>query len=295
MDDNNLEKRIEETLRITESRGYNLTKQKLADKLIGGKITIDQLEYAVKSMKNIVFDDFFIATTENPYFEKCKDRKEKNSHLNKIFLRIAKEFIDEYIQICPWVYCIMLTGSIGSEGVCEKDDIDLDLVVEDHTKYFSYLIAILLSLKYSIKYKKQFHDKYLGFISKVICISVIWEKHQVLPFTRKDEQIAFELLNVKVMYNSNFFRKILHNNLWLNNFFPQIFEENEYKKDNKVDEISISTKKKCPRIFENISFAFMFFFYKIIILSRSKNPALKDRMNLVEKVKYPYGIFDVPR
>lgn len=294
MDKDILQKRIEKTLKITEERGYNLTKKKLSEQLIGGKISINQLELTINSMKNIVSDDVYVSTKKNSYFKKCKERKEKNDQLNRTFLSIAKEFVDDYVKICPWVYCVMLTGSVASEGVCEDDDIDFNFVVNDGTKYISYLIAIILSFKYSLKYKKLFNYKYLGFISKVICVSVIWEKNQIFPFTRRDEQIAYEMLSVRILYNLDFFRKILHNNSWISNFFPQIIEKNGFKLDKEADNFIISEKKRWPKIFENLTFTLMYFANKIIIYSRLRNLDLKNRVNLVEKAKHPYGIFDVP-
>ncbi|HIH00196.1 MAG TPA: hypothetical protein HA258_06380 [Thermoplasmata archaeon] len=48
----------------------------------------------------------------------------------------------------------------------------------------------------------------------MICISFIWETHQVLPFQRNDGQLAFELLNAKVIYNPDFFRYFIRKNEW---------------------------------------------------------------------------------
>lgn len=290
-----LNERVVKTLEIVEKRGYNLTLKKLSENLLGGKIDIKKLKYNVRSFKNIDFDGVFIATLGNLYLKKCMKRRLTNDKLQPIYLKIAEEYSVDYVKFFPRVRCIMTAGSMATEGLGDDDDIDLNIVVQDGSKYTSYLFAILLSLKYSIKYRKQFNEKYLGLLTKVICISVIWEEHQVLSFTRRDEQIAYELLNVDILYNHTFFNNMLKDNRWLNNWFPQVFQKKHHIQE-KMNNVSPKRMKKTlPNIIENISMAIMFFFFKIIRMTRSKNQALQDRMDTVEKVKHPYGLFDVPK
>jgi len=292
MSDLNLNERVVKTLEIVEKRGYNLTIKKLSEVLIGGEIDKEELKRKIKNFKNVNFDGTFVATSGNLNTKKCMNRMVTNDNLQKIYTKIAEEYTTDYQKFCPWVKCIMVSGSMSTEGLGENDDIDFNLIVEDDSKYTSYLLSILLSLKYSIKYRNQFKEKYLRFLTKVICISVIWEEHQVLPFIRRDDQIAYELLNSKVLYNQKFFNNMLDHNLWLKNWFPQVFKKGSTI---KKDILSKHDKRILPNIIENISRKIMCALYIIIKTSRLKNIVQKERMSLCEKVKHPYGLFDIPK
>jgi len=289
-----LNKNVHKTLEIVEKRGYNLTIEKLSKNLLGGAIERELLLQKIKNFKNIDFDGEFIATKGNLNIRKCKKRKSTNDQLQNIFLKVANQFTADYIKICPWTLCIMIAGSMATGGLSEDDDIDLDIVVQDNSKYLSYLLAILLGLKYSIKYRKQFKSQYFNFLTKVICISVIWEEHQVIPFTRKDEQIAFELLNAKIIYNPSFFYKMINHNTWLKSYFPQIYKKNQHLQNKNNDLFIINGKKISSRTTEYLARLTMVILFKLVRFTRLKNHKLRERMDLVEKVKYPYGLFDIP-
>ncbi|HIH29423.1 MAG TPA: hypothetical protein HA260_06425 [Thermoplasmata archaeon] len=51
---------------------------------------------------------------------------------------------------------MLLSRSMASEGLGKGDDIDFDLIVPDDLKYTSYLLALLLRVKYSFRYGKDF-------------------------------------------------------------------------------------------------------------------------------------------
>jgi len=289
--DFSLNKRISKTLEIVEKRGYNLTIEKLSEYLIGGKININDLKKNIKNFKDIDFDGTFIATKGNLKAEKCKKRKKTNEILQPIYSRVLKEYVNDFVKFCPWTQCIMISGSMATDGLGENDDIDINIVVKDFSKYKCYLLALLISLKYSIKYKKLFNAKYFNFLKKVICINVIWEEHQVLPFIRKDGQIAYELINAKILYNPEFFSKMLDHNKWLNNWFPQIYERDYFSKK----AINKKSNKKSSKFIEYISMKLFFCLFKIVKMTRTKNKILLDRMDYVESVKHPYGFFDIPK
>ena len=295
-EDNNktLEKRIVDTLKIAESRGYNLTLEKLSENLVGGKKTKKEIFDAIKENKFFEFDGKFISTIGNLKSDKCKKRFQTNNDLQIQYLTIAQKFTSEFIKFCPFIKCIMISGSMASDGLCKDDDIDLNIVVDNGSKYTSWLLGILLSLKYSMKYRKEFNVKWFNSIARVICISVIWEKHQVIPFARKDLQIAYELfLNKKVLYNKKFYKQILFENQWLNEWFPQIYDEDE---DTGIEiEKKIINNKKPNRIIEFFSKTFIFLLYYWIEATIFWHDELINRMHYVNNAKYPYAILDIPK
>ena len=215
-----IKERIIKTLMIVEERGYNLTIEKLSKNLIGGEIDINILKQEIESCSDFDFDGVFVATSGNLQSEKCCRRLKINSKLHTLYDKIANEFLSDYKRLCPWIKCVMSAGSMASEDLVDKDDIDLNIIVEDNTKYITWLLGVFLCIKYSLKYRKQFNVRWFKIVNAVVCICVIWENNQVLPFTRRDKQIAYELfLNSKVLYNKQFYNKMLINNTWLKNGF----------------------------------------------------------------------------
>jgi hypothetical protein len=286
MTDNNdnqrLEQRITQTLQLAEERGYNLTIDQLSTKLIGGVVPVYELRQIIRTLKNIDIDHNFIATKGHLHLDKCQQRQQSNNNLQLCYQPIATKFIKEYTHLCPWVSCMMISGSMASEGLGEGDDIDFDLIVPTGFKYTSYLLALFLSFKYSILYGTQFWRRY------VICISVIWETQQVLPFQRNDGQLAFELLNAKVVYNPAFFTHLIKKNEWLKNYFPQMYHQ-------PTQEILLSSqhhqKGFLKTTIELFSRNILFMMVKVAMRTVFKDHNIKHRM----MVKHPYALFDEPQ
>jgi hypothetical protein len=279
---NCLHTNILQTLRLAEKRGYNLSLEQLSQQLIGGQIPLPELVPHLNTFNDIDSDGVFIATKGNLQSEKCRQRQESNRLLQPKYRKIVSEFIEDYLHLSPWIHCILLSGSMASEGIGYEDDIDLDIIVHDGFKYSSYFLALLLSLKYSLKYGNQFCRHY------VICISIIWENHQVFPFMRKDGQMAFELLNAKVVYNHCFFDNMIAQNTWLKSYFPQLYNNGE--KNSLLSSVPLNRKKKqFDWVLETCSKCITFILVKMgMFLMRENHEIMKRNI-----AKQPYTFFDV--
>ncbi len=291
--DKNIQKRIINTLEITEQRGYNLTIEQLSKYLIGGTTEKSQIEQIIHSMETIETEDGYVATKGHLELEKCRRRAMINPQLKPIYTTIAHEFVSDYIKLCPWVQCILLTGSMATDGLGKNDDIDFNLIVQDGTKYTSYLIAVFTGLKYALKYRKYVNLRYFRILPRIICISVIWEHYQVTPFLRQDEQVGFELLIAKTLFNQDFFSFMINNNCWLKNYFPQLFEQNTQK--NLIQTTIMPQSKKIPRVIEWIARHLVFLMYKSVYTCKFHDSWISQRMKYMRQVKHPYGLLDIPQ
>ena len=286
-----IEQRILRTIKLVEERGYGLTLRKLSKGLIGGPIGIDHIRRAVAASDKFSFDGAFVCVPGSGNVFKCHDRRKSNRTLGPVYLKIAKEYVSELSRLCPWVECIMLSGSAASGGIALGDDLDFDIVTKDGTKFITYLLALALGLKYSIKNKTLFKDRYFGFLPKVVCVNVVWEKRQVLPFVRQDEQMAYELMISKVMFNQRFHAKMIRRNLWLKDYFPQLLDRTLQDPDLVEHRERIASVKR-PRIMNIVASKLLQSLYQIIKLSRKNELEKLRRMEFVEAKKRPYGLFD---
>ena len=288
-----LGERIAGTLALAESRGYNLTLENLSTRLLGGPAPVEELREAVLRQGGLDFDGTFVGLRGRLRTEKCARRKEANGKWLPLALTVAQEYARDLVRLCPHVRCVMLAGSAASEGFCPEDDIDLNIVVRDGTKYTSYVTAALLSLQYSLRYGRKIGSRYMPGVPKVICINVVWEDNQAIPFARRDGQLAFELLNSVVLYNQGYYRRMLAANAWMSDFFPQMFAQNCHDGPGAVPEAEAGHGRP-SRAIERISRRMLFAMHGIVWGLRATRPDLRERMVLVEKVKRPYGIFDDP-
>lgn len=293
--DMDLKSRILRTVNIIDRRGYNLSLERLSRDLIGGSVDLNELENAVRDIDGIEYDGTYVAMEKRSFANKCSRRTAEHPKHYKRVMAIAKKYSEQYTNLNPWVKCVMVTGSVASGGYCDNDDIDLNIVVHDGAKYTSYLMAMLLSLGYSYRYGKKFRERYIPGIPKVICINVVWEEHQVHPFKRQDGQVAYELLNSKVIFNSDFFRSTIDKNPWLNGWYPQIFTRHKESK-RPEDETHTDDRNgiRSPGPLEFITKRALFSLFNIVRFARLKKQRARERMDFVENAKYPYGIFDEP-
>jgi predicted nucleotidyltransferase len=288
-----LGERVLRTLELADSRGYNLTFESLSALLVGGPAQVPELRECVQALEGADTDGDLVGLRGRLRTRKCARRRAANGRWGQYALSIAREYAAELARVCPNVRCVMLAGSAGSGGFCDRDDIDLNIVVRDGTKYTSYLTALLLSLKFSLRYGGRVGSRFLPGLKKVICVNVVWEERQVSPFARRDERLAFELLNSRVIYNEGFHRKMLERNAWAADLFPQLFTRGGGADPLPVPGAAGRAASPSPAV-EGFSRSFLFALYYFIWGLRGGQPRLRRRMRFVEEVKRPYGIFDVP-
>lgn len=295
-----LGERILRTLALADSRGYNLTYESLSTLLLGGAEDLPTVRDFVIGSDKVDHDDRFVGLKGRLWTSKCKRRLASNEKWGRLALSIASSFADEYARLNPDVRCVMLAGSAATGGFCDRDDIDLNIIVRDGTKYVSYVTALMLALKYSIRFGGLLGCRYFSRLRKVICINVVWEEGQVRPFARRDEQVAFELLNSVPIHNRPYYREMLSANPWIDGFFPQITQWNRLGDSARepctgAGNPSVAAPAATASLaLEALSRRTLFALFALVWGLRMGQPHLRKRMMEAEHLKKPYGIFDDP-
>jgi predicted nucleotidyltransferase len=232
--------------------------------------------------------------------DRSLERKRSNARLRDTYLSIAREYAAELASLCPFVRTIALCGSLATGGFSEEDDIDLNIITEDGCRYITYLMANLLGLKYSIRLRKKPVDRLhrMPLVPKVICVNVIVEESWTRPFSRQDEQMAFELLVSRPLYGAGYFREMLLSNRWLSSFFPQAYRESE-----ELSEVStrgtllasllrtVCSLRPMRGLLERLSKMISWAFYKFVHWTRRRDPEARERIEFIKRVKEPYEVF----
>lgn len=293
-------RRAEDTLLLMHRWGYAPTLDALAEGMLGGRVEPETLRRAVELSKSVrCIDGFLCARGWERLIDSSKGRVASNSRVNPGARRIARDFARDLTRAIPFVEAVALTGSVASGGYEPGDDIDFDLFVRSGTKYICYLAATMIGLRYSWRYRhvrlSPLHRTPL--LPKIICVNVVWPSDQSHPFLRQDAGMAFELLHCEPLVGSERFGRVLADNPWLSEYFPQIFERV------RVDTVSrqpggiarfLSALERRPRllkVIESASRRLAWVAYLVVQAGRKGDPAARARMEFLRRVKYPYEVF----
>ncbi|SNQ59360.1 hypothetical protein [Candidatus Methanoperedens nitratireducens] len=297
--DNNLAGRILRTLHLADRRGYAMCLPHLVKNLVYGEVTEEAVRKELQTMPGISHSDGIYCLKGSEHtLAKTRKRLACNGKYVKMYEEVARRFASEYASICPFVRCIAVAGSMASEGFSEDDDIDFNIFVERGCKYTVYLLGILLSIKYSLRYRRKPLAACAAtpFLPKLICINVIWEDEDVLPYKRQDEYLAYELLRQKPVLGLKFYLEVLSKNKWLGTYFPQI-----YRLDPSETGIKKTLAGRLLRLFysnkavshlgERMCREISYLLWRFVQFSRRNNPEAIERVRWVTAMQMPYALF----
>ncbi len=294
-----LSDRILMTLQIADRRGYGLSLSHLSKILVKGEVNEEIVKHQLSFMKEVSHNgDVFCLKGREELLAETKRRLDCNRVLGGIYEIKAKQLASQYASLCPFIRCIAIAGSMASGGFSEEDDIDFNIFVEKGTKYTVYFIGIFLALKYALMNRRKplSYKSATPFLPKFICINVIWEEHEALPYMRRDRYMAYELLRQKPVFGLRFYNEVLHKNMWVRSYFPQIY-------GSAPNEIHIkkTLMRKIIRLFysnniishtgELLSKKISYVLWSFVQFSRRNNTAARQRVKWVRSMQRPYALF----
>jgi len=292
--------RAEDTLRLMHDWGYAPTLSMLAADLLGGSVNVPALDQSLRFDAGIrLKGDFVCLRGDEHLLDKSMERVRSHRVLNGHARILAEDFARDVATVCPYVECIALSGSVASGGYDSRDDIDFDLFVRPGTKYLCYLLTILVSLKYSWRYRKvkgATLQKIAG-LPKVACVNVVWTQDQTKPFVRQDAAMAFELLHCQPLVGGNVFRQVLEDNRWIERYFPQLFGRTlidaTEARNTRFSRLlaGLERRPRMLRLLERISRSAAWLLYSFAQTAWGRQPATRARMAFLKRVKYPYEVF----
>lgn len=295
-----LEARLERTLALMHRWGYAPSVAVLAKQLLGGPVEVSRVRRALFGGSDLVLRDGFVCLRGHEHLlERSRVRVSLNRKLAAEAEHIARAYAQDLIRACPLVESVALSGSLASGGFGPHDDIDFDLIVRSGTKYTSYLVAHLVGLKYSLRYRERRLDElhHTPLLPKIACINVVWTEDQLRPFSRRDENMAFELLRCVPLFGVRTFQEVLQANAWIREYFPQTFErawlEDAPRKPSLLGRVLAEVQRN-PRALafvERLSRRIAWRLYSGVQGSRRRNPAAAARMEFLRRAKYPYEVF----
>lgn len=280
--------------------GYAPSIARLADQLLEGPADPRRVREVVLHRDDVtVRDDFVCLRGREHLLERSRSRVSMNAALAAEAGGIARSYARDLIRACPLVESVALSGSLASGGFGPHDDIDFDLIVQSGTKYTSYLLAHLVGLRYAWRYRDRRLDElhHTPVLPKIACINVVWTEDQTKPFTRRDENMAFELLRCVPLFGIRTFLEAIQGNAWIGDYFPQTFErvwpEDAPQSPSLLGRVlaGVQRNPRMLRFVERMSRRIAWRMYRGVQASRRRNPAAVARMDFLRRAKYPYEVF----
>ena len=292
--------RAGETLKIMHRWGYAPRIEALSAQLLGGPTNAENLNRELEAHPDLVVQDGFVSLRgQADLISGSRKRVKTHEKLGGEALVVARTFARDLASSCPVVNCIALSGSLASGGYGPQDDIDFDLIVQAGTKYLSYLIALLVGLKYSWKYRRRRLDEVHStpLFPKITCVNVVWPEDQSQPFVRQDEHMAFELLRCEPLSGAQAFRSVLDRNPWIGQYFPQAYNR-EWPIElpiplNFLGRIiaGIHRNSRMERLAEASSRTIAWILYRYVQRSRRRNSEAVAHVEFLRRAKFPYEVF----
>ncbi len=293
-------RRAEDTLLLMHRWGYAPSVSALADGLLGGAVEEETLLDALGSSDSVRCVDGFVCLRGwDHLIDPSRQRTLMHRLRNGEARSIALEFARDLVSLCPFVEAIALTGSVASGGYRPGDDVDFDLFVRSGTKYVAYLAATLVGLRFSWRFRGREQDALhrTPILPKVTCINVVWPRDQTRPFVRADAALAFELLRCEPLFGAARFREVLADNPWILELFPQAYDRVWADRfDSPSSALAgflewVGRRPRILRVLESTSRRVAWALYQLVQASRARDPAARERMAFLRRVKYPYEVF----
>jgi hypothetical protein len=289
-----LSKRVEATVRLVQRRGYAVPLKTLSEWLMGGAEPEEHVYEAVLHNEKLAISTGLVHSHNfSPErLTKSLQRQALHGEHQKQYWAEVERYVRELVQNAPQIRAVCLAGSMSAGGFVHSDDVDFNLFVEPGTRYTSYLQANLQALGFSLRHRHRPTDAYTQrpLLPKLMSINVIWTADQVQPFARQDSAMALEIFLSQPLWGESYFRAVLDHNLWLKEYFPQLFEP---KLSQSI--IAIPTLRRTPGsanpLLEKASRLLTYSAWRWVMWTRRHNPEALARVAHIRRCQSPYGLF----
>lgn len=140
-----------------------------------------------------------------PAVENVKNRIKKENYSQKLWKRAW--FITHIIKRFPFVRAVFITGSLSKNSSDTTSDLDFMLITANNRLWISRTMLMLFK-------KIFFLNSY-----KFFCINY-YVTEDNLNITERNIFTATEIVTIKATYNTVMMKKFIHENNWVNDFFP---------------------------------------------------------------------------
>lgn len=218
-------RRIEETARLLERRGYALPPGRLGDLCLEGPLTPDQVVRAVSASAALTLRGSLVLTREQAARAPViAARAASHREHAAPYLDITRRFVRRFVRANPYVLGVAIAGSLASGGFAAADDVDLNLIVEDGRRHLAYVALNAFGLGHALLHRGKPVDALSRrpLAPRLMTANLILERSQCFPLARQDADMAYEVLVGQPVYGAAVWRAVVDANPGLTGHFPQL-------------------------------------------------------------------------
>lgn len=260
-----MEKAIRKTLIYADIFDYPLKINELHKWLIGRKVTLRQLNKALKVSRK-----YYSLKGRNSLVLQRK-RREKQS---EVYFKKAA-IISQILKIIPWIKLVGVSGGLAMNNAGKTDDIDLFIITGKNRLWTSRLLVLsLLSL---IRQRRKKNDSKKKVAGK-ICLNILLEEDR-LEQKNKDIFVAHEVLQMRPLWQrGGIYSKFLEDNSWAFKFLPNWLDSSLRGAKRRSNLVRINSKSRLPHSLRSFAMTGIENFAKWLQLRIMQKPQGMERI-----------------
>lgn len=221
-----LSERVRSTVALIEGRGYALPPEKLGLVCLGGKLEAAEVLRAVAGSPDLCLADGLVLSRSAAWRAPAiRARAAGHAAAREVYWGEARAFARRLSRL-PFVLAVSIAGSLASGGFTSSDDIDLNLIVADGSRYRAYCALNLLGYLHAFRHRSKPVDVHTRrpLAPRLMTANLILELSDCRPLLRQDAAMAFELLSSEPVVGARVTRAVIEANPGLGRHFPQLWD-----------------------------------------------------------------------
>lgn len=184
----------------------------------------DQFAHALGklSQQSLHYKDGYYCLLENEAIIENRKRNAKYVQEKNIFARK----IGERLSCIPTIKFIGISGSLAGNNAQKEDDIDLFIITQKGTLFFTRLLVTLILEAMQVRRRRD-----LEIAPNKICVNLLidetalsWEKHA------RSVYVAREIAQTVPLYErDNCYKQFIKSNEWITHYMPNVLDNMDYQ------------------------------------------------------------------
>ena len=217
--------RVRCTVALLERRGYALSPSRLADICLGGRISEQDVRWAVAADPELaVVEGLVVNRDASQAAPSIRDRADGHAAASAEYLQISVEFVRRLVAVAPFVASVSIAGSLATGGFRSSDDVDLNVIVDDGHRHIAYVVINILGALHALRHRAKPVDDLTRrpMAPRLMTVNLVLERSQCHPLARQDENMAFELFMSEPVFGLEVLSEVVERNPALLDHFPQL-------------------------------------------------------------------------
>jgi hypothetical protein len=220
--------RVRQTVELLQRRGYALTPQRLAALCLGGKLSEDEVRWAVAASAELtIAEGLVVERSALARVGEISARAGSHNIDAAPYLPMTARFVRTLVAVAPFIKSVSVAGSLASGGFRATDDVDLNLIVDDGHRHLAYVAVNALGIAHALAHRAKPVDDLTRrpLAPRLMTANLILESSQCHPLARQDADMAYELLVAEPVFGFETLSGILGSNPELFDHFPQLADK----------------------------------------------------------------------